>query len=185
MMATVLPPGVFCPHTVSMETVYHDRLSDGKIDLNQAGLTNPERLYLTAVLNSFTVDYQLRQKVTAHLSFFFLQQLPLPRLTATDPRFRPIVERAARLIGITADYDGLLAEIFGPEATHQTHGASTDGDRLRLRAEIDALVAQLYGLTEEEFTHILTTFPLVAESVKQTTLNTYRDLNRLGKLPSR
>ncbi len=30
---------------------------------------------------------------------------------------------------------------------------------------------------------ILTTFPLVNESVKQLTLNTYRDMLRLGKLP--
>lgn len=183
MIATLLPPQVFCPHTVSMEIVFQDRLADGKVELNRQGLTNLERLYLTALMNSFTVDYQFRQKVTAHLSFFFVQQLPFPRLTAADSRFRPIVERAVRLIGITADYDALLAEIFGTKATHQTHGASTDGDRLRLRAEIDALVAQLYGLTEEEFAHILTTFPLVAESVKQTTLNTFRDLNRLGKLP--
>lgn len=31
--------------------------------------------------------------------------------------------------------------------------------RQTLRAEIDALVAQLYDLTEDEFTHILSTFP--------------------------
>jgi len=48
--------------------------------------------------------------------------------------------------------------------------------RLTLRAEIDALVARLYNLTVEEFQHILTTFPLVDDSVKSQTLNTYREL---------
>lgn len=184
MIATILPPNVFCPHTVTLEVVYRDDVINGKLRLNIKDLDDPLRLYLCAMFNSFIVDYQLRQRITSHLSYFFIYQLSLPRLPKNDSRFRPIVERAARLIGITADYDALLAEIFGTKATHQTHGASTDGDRLRLRAELDALVAQLYGLTEEEFAHILTTFPLVAESVKQTTLNTYRDLNRLGKLPS-
>jgi hypothetical protein len=33
--------------------------------------------------------------------------------------------------------------------------------RARLRDEIDALVAHLYGLTRTEFDHILGTFPLV------------------------
>jgi len=34
-----------------------------------------------------------------------------------------------------------------------------------------------------EFTHIQATFPLVNESVKAETLNTFRDLLRFGKLP--
>lgn len=49
---------------------------------------------------------------------------------------------------------------------------------------MDALVARLYGLTEPEFTHILATFPLVNESVKTETLNTFRDLLKTGQLPS-
>jgi hypothetical protein len=40
--------------------------------------------------------------------------------------------------------------------------AATDpAERQRLRDEIDALVAHLYGLTRDEFDHILGTFPLV------------------------
>ena len=41
---------------------------------------------------------------------------------------------------------------------------------------------ECYSSTEE-FAYILTTFPLVEKSVKQQTLNTFRDLLRLGKLP--
>ena len=35
-----------------------------------------------------------------------------------------------------------------------------------------------HGLTEAEFAHILTTFPLVAEAVKVAALNAYRDVGR-------
>jgi hypothetical protein len=42
----------------------------------------------------------------------------------------------------------------------------------------------LLYLSEDEFTHILSTFPLVDESVKSETRNTYRELLRSGKLPS-
>jgi hypothetical protein len=48
----------------------------------------------------------------------------------------------------------------------------------RLRAELDGLIAHLYGLTEVEFAHILGTFPLVAEPVKIAALNAYRDVER-------
>ena len=36
-----------------------------------------------------------------------------------------------------------------------------DGDRAQTRAELDALIAHLYGLTREEFSYILDTFPVL------------------------
>jgi hypothetical protein len=51
-------------------------------------------------------------------------------------------------------------------------------ERARLRAELDGLIAHLYGLTEAEFAHVLSTFPLVAEPVKIAALNAYRDVER-------
>lgn len=100
------------------------------------------------------------------------------------PAFRPLVERAARLVGTSGAYDELLKEVFGKKATHQTQGLTDPAARQTTRAEIDALVAHLYDLTEDEFTHILSTFPLVDESVKSETRNTYRELLRSGKLPA-
>ncbi|MBL9178338.1 MAG: hypothetical protein JNM65_09755 [Verrucomicrobiaceae bacterium] len=140
------------------------------------------QLALCALWNSFVLDWLIRQKVTTTLNFFYIYQLPIPRLTAQDAAFRPLVERAARLVGTSAAFDDLLKEVFGPKATHRSHGVPDAATRQRLRAEMDALVARLYGLTEPEFTHILATFPLVNESVKTETLNTFRELLRLGKL---
>jgi hypothetical protein len=113
-----------------------------------------------------------------------MYQLPIPRLVAGDPVFVMLGERAARLVGTSPEFDDLLREVFGKTATHKTHGVTDPQDRLTLRAEIDALVARLYDLTVPEFQHILTTFPLVDESVKSQTLNTYRELVKLGKFVS-
>ncbi|HAB19910.1 MAG TPA: ATP-binding protein, partial [Verrucomicrobiales bacterium] len=153
------------------------------LDLTESGASTAEQLFLCAVANSFALDWYLRLKVTTTLNFFYIYQLPIPRLSAGDTAFGPLVERAARLVGTSAEFDDLLREIFGPKATHRTHGARDPASRVRLRAELDALVAQLYALTEPEFTHILKTFPLVDESVRSQTLNTYRDLLHLGRLP--
>jgi len=182
MIATILPPNVFCPHTVSMEVVFHDELEKDQLKLNIADLDHCERLYLAALFNSFVVDYQLRQKINAHVSFFYLHQLPIPRLTSADAAVRPLAERAARLVGISAEFDDLLRDVFGPKATHRSHGATTSADRQFIRAELDALVAQLYTLTEEEFAHILATFPLVSESIRLQTQQTYSRLLRTGSL---
>ena len=57
-------------------------------------------------------------------------------------------------------------------------GATDPSERARLRAELDGLIAHLYGLTEIEFSHILATFPLVAEPIKVAAQNAYRDVER-------
>jgi len=181
MIMTILPKRVFCPHTVSLENV------------NESSLSSSSRLFLLSVCNSYPIDYVLRMRITSHLSFFFIYNLHIPRLTEKDAAFRPIVERAARLICTTPEFDDLAKEIVDEPSrlvqkktkrdASSTFGVTDPAERAQLRAELDALVAQLYGLTEEEFAYILTTFPLVDESVKQLTLNTYRDLLRFGKLP--
>ena len=178
MIVTVLPPGVFCPHTTSLEEVFYAAVVGGRLEPNCTHLSMHERLYLCAVLNSFAVDSWLRRSVTKHVSFFHVYSTPIPRLTSADAAFRPLVERAARLVGTSAEFDDLLREVFGPAATHRTHGATAAADRQRLRAEMDALVARLYALTEEEFTHILATFPLVDAAVRAATLEAFRAATR-------
>jgi len=124
-----------------------------------------------AILNSLTADWLLRQKVAANLNMFYLYQLPIPRLEEGDAAFAPIVERAAKLICITADFDDLAADVG--LGSHKS-GVTDPVERQRLRAELDAIIAHLYGLTEEEFEYILTTFPLVSDSIKSDTLAAFR-----------
>lgn len=59
-----------------------------------------------------------------------------------------------------------------------SYGATDFAERARLRAELDGLIAHLYGLTEAEFAHILSTFPLVPEPVKVAAHNAYRNVAR-------
>ena len=132
-------------------------------------------LSLLAMLNSFVIDYCLRSSVSANLTMFFIYQLPVPRLTAKDKAFGPIVERAARLICTAPEFDDLAREV-GLKSHKQ--GATDPAERARLRAELDGLIAHLYGLTEEEFAYILTTFPLVPDPVKVAAHNAYRDVER-------
>ena len=184
VIATILPPKRFCPHTVSLEQVYYDVVTD-KGHSSKPYLQPAERLYITSVFNSYVVDWFIRQSVTAHVSFFFVYNIPVPRLSASDPRFGLIVQRAARLICTTPEFDD-LAKSVGlsphpnplPEGEGAKYGATDPTERARLRAELDGLVAHLYGLTEAEFAHILGTFPLVAQPVKVAAHNAYRDVER-------
>jgi len=165
MISTIIPPA-FHGNKLPTVKVY----DDGKRIVKDV-----EQLFLCAVWDSFVIDSMLRLKVTTTLNFFYVYQLPVPRLTGKDPAFRPIVERAARLICTTPEFDALAKE--AGIGSHKS-GVTNTVERARLRAELDGLIAHLYGLTEEEFAYILTTFPLVADPVKIAAQNAYRDVAR-------
>jgi hypothetical protein len=80
---------------------------------------------------------------------------------------------AAKLICITPEFDELAQEVG---LNSHENGTTDEAERARLRAELDGIIANLYGLTEEEFAYILTTFPLVPETVKQAVIEAYRTL---------
>lgn len=174
MIATVLPPKYVCPHTVSLEQVFED-VVDESGHHSVARLTDPQRLYLSAIFNSFVFDWFIRKSVTAHLSFFFIYNTPVPRLETNSAEAHPVFMRAARLSCTTAEFDAMAKQVG---LSDHRDGATDLTERARLRAELDGLVAHLYGLTEAEFAHILGTFPLVAEPVKVAALNAYRDVER-------
>lgn len=153
------------------------------------GHDSSEHFFFNAVFNSYVVDFVTRQKVTTNLTMFYLYQLPIPRLTSSNWFFDQIVPRAARLICIDEEFAELWEETFRPEwreiaKTSKIKGWENltekwtpecgaygwvyinnekrdDGDRAQLRAEIDAIVAHLYGLTRDEFAYILDTFPVL------------------------
>ena len=82
-----------------------------------------------------------------------------------------IVERAAKLICTTPEFDDLAKEVG--LGSHKK-GVTDPKVRAQLRAELDGMIAHLYGLTESEFAHILSTFPLVAEEVKSAAMEEFQ-----------
>jgi len=129
------------------------------------------QFFCVAVLNSFVIDWFLRLKVTTNINMFFIYQLPVPRLTRIHREFDPIVHRAARLICTAPEFDRL-----GHEAGLKGYkdGATDIGERAALRAEIDGLVAHLYGVSEDEFAYILQAFPIVQQTEKNAALAAYK-----------
>ncbi len=114
------------------------------VDVEKAAIREEEQAFILAILNSFVADWILRMKVSARISNFHLLQLPVPRLTIGDTRFDMICLLS----------QALVSELASGEK-------ASGAERARLRAEIDAAVADLYGLATAEFAYILTTFPLL------------------------
>lgn len=172
LVVSVLPKHVVTGNSLTVSMPFEDQVVDGKW-LERRLYSAKELLAMTAMMASFVCDWFIRQKILTNMNMFYVYQIPVPRLTAGDATFDPIVARAARLICTTPEFDDLAREIGG-----DIRGVTDPIERARLRAELDGLVAHLYGLTEAEFAHILTTFPLVAEPVKQAARNAWRDVEK-------
>lgn len=132
--------------------------------------TATQQAYLLGVLNSLPFDWQARRYVKLHLSFYILNMLCFPPIENTP--WEQIGKLAARLSCV----DERFAD-FAKQAGVQ-HGPLSPEQHQDMRAQIDALVAHAYGLTEHELDFIFTDFSpkAVTPAYRQLTLQKYQAL---------
>jgi hypothetical protein len=104
--------------------------------------------FLCGLLNSFVVNYLARLRVTTHVTTAIVERLPVPLQD---------VDRAA------ADEIAAIAAAMARVP-----------DRMMWMPRLNALVAWLYQLTEQEFAHVLGTFPLVPRQEREQALREFQ-----------
>ncbi len=109
---------------------------------------------LCGLLNSYVANYLVRQRVSTHVTVATVEHLPVPRPAPGSAAFVEIAAVAA-----------------------QTAAGDADG---RMEARLQARVAALYGLTRDEFAHVLSTFPLVEAERRQAALEAFEVMCRAG-----
>jgi hypothetical protein len=111
-----------------------------KIPLALPDVTSDEASGLQAALASFVLDFASRQKMgSTTMNFFIFEQLPLPQPSRLAKWTPWIAERVDRLNSQRLD----------------------ETVREELRAELDALMFHVYGVSRADADYILDTFPLV------------------------
>ncbi len=129
-----------------------------------------EQSFVLGVFNSIPFDWQARRSVETTLNYFILNGLTFPPPGNTP--WQRIGELAARLSCVDERFAGFAAEA-GVE-----WGPLTNAQRSDMRAEIDALAAHAYGLTEDELRFIFTDFTenAVSPAYRQLTLEKFEGL---------
>ena len=119
---------------------------------------------LLANLNSFSFDHVARQKVQAtHLTWYTMEQLPVIAPADYDRQFGATTARA-----LVRDHVLRLTHTAHDMAPF-AHDLGYDGppfpwdeeERRHLRARLDALYFHLYGLSRDDASYVLDTFPIV------------------------
>lgn len=105
--------------------------------------------FLCGVLNSFVANYLVRLRVTTHVTARIMSRLPVPRPPAGSRLYLAIADLAARLL------------------------RSVSPQQAPAYPELQAAVANLYGLTADELRHVLGTFPQIDDRTKAETMARY------------
>ena len=123
---------------------------------NTAGLLMPQvddkqAACLLAVLNSLVVDYIERIKQSStHVNLYYLKQLPILPPEAFSPEDVEFI--ASRVAQLTRTADDINAVWL---TEYPAYVFQEPRERLTIRAQLDAYIAKMYGLTREELAYIL------------------------------
>jgi len=120
----------------------------------KTALTLEAQQVLCGLLNSYVANYLVRFRVNTHVTVSLVSRLPVPLIEPDDPAFN----RIASLVRILMK-------------------GSRGAEEMKEYAELQALVAELYGLTPRDFAHVLSTFPLVPERTKAAALSAFKDVH--------
>jgi hypothetical protein len=112
-------------------------------------LSIPRQYALLALLNSLVVNYLVRLQVTTHVTAGVMARIPVPRPGDRTRTFR-VLSSLARSLERTS---------------------MADPDYVRL----NTLVARLYGLTDDQYAHVVGTFPLLPANLRASCLRDYED----------
>ncbi|MHB8927781.1 MAG: Eco57I restriction-modification methylase domain-containing protein [Bacillota bacterium] len=112
-----------------------------------------DMLYVLGMMCSVPFDWLARRRVETNLNFFILETLPLPRPSRGGTLRRRIVEVA----GCLACPDERFREVA--EAVDVAWGPLPPDEKASLIAELDALAAYAYGLSEDELRLMFEDFP--------------------------
>ena len=110
--------------------------------------------YLLGILSSMILDWYARRVVEISLTFHLLNNFPIPDAdTDNDPVACRVVEISARLAAVDERYAEWAAEVGVPVGSVTDEATKQD-----LICELDACVAHLYGLDEDDLAVVYETF---------------------------
>ena len=115
--------------------------------------TSVDEAFLLGMLSSMILDWYARCVVELHLNFHIFNNFPIADPGEGHPVRDRVVEIASRLAAVDERYAEWAAEVEVPVGSANDEAVKQD-----LVCELDACVALLYGLDEEDLAVVYETF---------------------------
>ncbi len=138
LIVSLTPPNAFQQHSVQfLEFIKGDTYDEA---------------FVLGCLSSIPLDWYARKFVEINFTFNYFNSLPLPRPSRNNPLWKRVVELSGRLACQDERFEEWGSKI---NVSHKKLSLLEKNDKIY---ELDAVVALLYGLNENQLIHIFETF---------------------------
>ena len=159
LIVTIVPPSVLLGNTLSYVRPF---IFDGHV--YKPTLSHDALAYLCGILNSFPIDYILRHRVNLHVSIFHFNELPVPLFDRNNPYHKLISKNASILLAANDDFLNFCHDVGMSKVD------INPDDQIKLQAQINVAVCKVTNITKNELSHILKSFRVENDLLKNLTL---------------
>ncbi|MFZ2323916.1 MAG: N-6 DNA methylase [Ignavibacteriaceae bacterium] len=150
LISTIVPSNVFTVNSLNYLINFSYKKSKGKIV--QEKIDNTDLLYIMSLFNSLTLNYYIRNKISANLNMFYIYELPIPKVTAKQKEY--IANAAISLLVLNSE-----EKLFKELLSELKIKVDSKGDPIMLRAKLEVFIAkELFKLSKEDWLYITSTF---------------------------
>ncbi|HPI19212.1 MAG TPA: hypothetical protein PKY56_02480 [Candidatus Kapabacteria bacterium] len=156
LICSIVPPKTFIGHSMNFIVNLMYAIEDNKVTSHI--VTNQDLVYILSIFNSLTLNYYVRNKVSANLTMNFIYELPIA--DASEEIKTRIVELGFNLLykkSNKLDFEDLKNELNITKEINK--------DENEIRAELEVIIAKhLYQLSFDDWQYISSTFTFGGES---------------------
>lgn len=109
--------------------------------------------YLLGVMSSLPFDWYMRKWVELNVTFELVSPAPIPEIDRSDARYKRVVTLSVKIGAIDSRFSNWARKFNEKAGT-----LKQQDEKVGAIAEIDALVAHLYGLSRSQVEHVFKTF---------------------------
>jgi hypothetical protein len=155
LIAAVLPPGTAVTHSIHF---FYRSKWNALLGGYQTILSAPAMMYVVGLFNSLVLDFVVRRKTGSHVTKSIMATLPIADVPLDEGSGVEITRLSARLTCRAPEF-AELAQVLRTEC-----GPLSRPEEKALRAELDARVARLYGLSASQLDLVLADFRQSADA---------------------
>lgn len=150
LIATIVPANIFIGHSMNYLRNYFYKKEKNVV--KQFKISYEDVVLIMSLFNSLTLNYYIRNKISANLTMNFIYELPFPKVNKKQKEY--IVDKGLILLG-HLDKQKQFKKLFDELGYKPT----TKIDSIKERAELELFIAQeIYGLSDEEWQYLTSTF---------------------------
>lgn len=150
IICTIVPPNVFLGNSLNYLINFEYDFEKGKIIHKQ--VSKEDLVYIMSLFNSLTLNYYIRNKISANLNMFFMYELPFPIAQKKQKEF--IVKN-----GLTLLYNKSNKKSYKKLVDETGLKIAEKGDLVKIRAELEVAIARdLFDLSKSDWDYLTSTF---------------------------